>query len=254
MDVKSLKKANRIIHYVGRAERRTNRFEQRVQKSIGEIAKELEPFLGKEFDLKDLITGFREITQELDVEQAHLIKYSSFYGSLLEEQLNKAAVEERIYEKIKEDNPKEAEKIHNVFRQLLQQIEEQLEDAERWVSALEGSLKKAQEILKKLPDGDKSTEGMILLERLGFPIKELPKLAELMARHPADISEIADAAGENAWNLFRYSFFSSAKFINEKNWPDIVRLLLIAGNDSPYLLQYGFFAVRELIDEKTGQS
>ena len=58
-------------------------------------------------------------------------------------------------EKIKEDNPQKAEQIHTVFLQLVGQIEYQVKDAERWISALESSLKKAKQILEKLPDDDK---------------------------------------------------------------------------------------------------
>ena len=146
--LKNLRKASKILHYVSRAERRASRFEGRVRTKIEELGKE-------EFALTDIIKAIREIAKELDVEHAHLVNYSSIYGGLLEKELDRAAAEEQLEEKIKEDDPKKAEQIHTAFLQLVGQIEYQVKDAEKWISALESSLKKAQQVLKELPDEDK---------------------------------------------------------------------------------------------------
>ena len=160
---KKLRKAGMIVRYIGLAERRADKFEERVRKTIEDFANQLNKHLGKDFALIDLIKGFREVAKELNVEHAHLAKFTSLYGSKLEEYLtvpqavmeakqhlaSDFALPHNDYKLLPSFNRQKREKTRIPFFQYLKQMEEQVDDAEKWVRALESSLKKVKEYVEK---------------------------------------------------------------------------------------------------------
>jgi len=249
--LKNLRKASKIMRYISRSERRTDRFEEQVRKSIEEISEELEKHLTVQFNLKDIVTALREIAKELGVEHAHLLKYSSFYDGLLEQELDKAAVEVALEEKIKKDNPQKAEQLHTAFLQLVHQIEYQIKDAEKWISALESSLKKAQQMLKELPDQDKmilQERGLAILHKYDWPFPDNDKTTIFLAQHPADLEEMVEV--RFALFFFQYGLPAVKDLINEKTWPGMVKMAQAAGPNASYLF-HGLPVVKNLTNEKT---
>src|SRR3989344_4532031 len=84
--LQNLRKASKILRYLSRSEQRAYRFEERVRTEIEQISEELEQHLTEPFNLRDIVTALREIAKQLKVEHAHLVKYSSFYDGLLEQE------------------------------------------------------------------------------------------------------------------------------------------------------------------------
>ncbi len=257
--LKNLRKASKILRYVSRAERRTDRFEVRARKRIEDVSEELEKHLEVPFNLKDIVTALREIAKELEVEHAHLVRYSSVYGGLLEKELDKAAAEAALEEQIKQDNPKKAEQIRTALLQLVHQIEYQIKDAEKWISALDASLKKAQQVLKELPDEDKAhllEEGLAILHEHGWPFPDGDEVTIFLAQHPADLHEMTGATvGTSVHRIFSYGLPSVEDLINEKTWPMVVKgfvkIAVVAGRNAQEIFQYSLPAVKELINERT---
>ncbi|MEK6969557.1 MAG: hypothetical protein AABW48_03970, partial [Nanoarchaeota archaeon] len=244
--LQKLRKASKILHYVSRAERRADQFEEMVRKKIEAIYEELEEHLREQFDLRDLINALRDLTKELDIERAHLVNYASFYDSKLAEELDKAAAETKLEEKIKADNPQKAQQIHTLFLQIVGQIEYQVKDAERWVAALETSLKKAQNLLKKLPDEDKAyllKKGLAILRDYEWPFPYEDKTTIFLAQHPSDLMELTWAAGNYSWNLFHQGLPVVKDLINEQTWPmfvdGLVKMAQAAGGTANYFFQFG---------------
>ncbi|MBU0470751.1 MAG: hypothetical protein KKA62_03995 [Nanoarchaeota archaeon] len=249
--LKNLRKASKILRYISRAERRANRFERRVRKKIEELGKE-------EFALTDFINALREIAKELDVERAHLVNYSSFYDGLLEKELNRAVAEEQLEEEIKKENPQKAQQIHTALLQLVHQIEYQIKDAEKWISALDASLKKAQRIFDRLPDEDKinlQKEGLEILHKYRWAYPDNDKTTIFLAQHPADLEEMVKTSGLDAWYLFGYSLPAVKDLINERTWPmvmvGLVKMMVANGRNLEILLHRGLPAVKDLINEHT---
>lgn len=233
--LKNLRKASKILHYISRAERRADRFEERARKKIEEVSEELEKHLEVPFNLKDIVTALREIAKELTIERAHLVRYSSLYGGLLEKELNKAAAEAELEKQIKWSNPERVEQIHTILLQLVHQIEYQIKDAEKWISALDASLKKAQQILKELPREDKDyllEGGLVILHKLGWPYPDKDKTTLLLAQHPSDLEELGHTT-EDAHYLFSTILPVMKNFISEKNLPIFLEELREASNYFP---------------------
>lgn len=149
---KKLRKTGMIVRYIGLAERRADKFEERARKKIEDFADQLSEHLGENFALIDLIKGFREVAKEMDVEHAHLAKFASLYGSKLEKYLKlPQAVMEAKQALVSGFMPpfNRQEKETSTLFQYLRQMEEQVEEVEKWARALESSLKKAKEYVEK---------------------------------------------------------------------------------------------------------
>ena len=245
--LKNLRKASKILRYISRSERRVDRFEKRIQKGIKELDEE-------EFGLTDIIKGIRDIAKELEVEHAHLVKYSSSYDSLLEKELEKAAVEAALEQKIKEDNPKKAEQIHATLLQLVHQIEYQITDAEKWISALESSLKKAQQMLKELPDDDKmilQQRGLAILHQHRWPLPDDDKTTLFLVQHPTDLEEITLSLNRYAHYFFSEGLPAVKDLINERTWSGMVKMTIAVGPDASYIFKDGLPSVKHLINDRT---
>ncbi|MEK6969224.1 MAG: phosphoribosyltransferase [Nanoarchaeota archaeon] len=233
--LQKLRKAVKMVHYISRAERRANQFEERANKGIEELKEELSKQLGADFVLGDFVKAIREITKELNIERAHLVNYTSFYDGLLEKELNKVSAEEKLEEEIKKDNPKKVEQIHSAVLQFVNQIKVQVKDAQQWVSALEGSLQKAQKIIKKYheqhPRAEKDliAEGLEILRENGWNLPDSDVITIFFAQHPDDLRKLAKTAGNKRKDLFSaelpkiYADLLSPKIIT---WDQMVSGLL----------------------------
>ncbi|MEW5896689.1 MAG: hypothetical protein AB1668_03290 [Nanoarchaeota archaeon] len=181
----------------------------------------------------------------MEIEHAYLVSYASYYDGLLEKELDQASAEAKLEAEIKEKQavikkrPEEAEKIHASFLQLVKQMEVQVQETGKWISALEESLRKAQSLLEKLPAEDKVfllKEGMAILRKNWFPVEKYPKLTRFLARRPADLREVVKAAGLDAPSFFERSLpqmNESGLYINEINWLWLVEMVHAAGAAPP---------------------
>lgn len=175
-EVKEIKNAIKVLKYVGKAERRAAKFEEEVEMDLKKLYKELSTHLGFDFSFKhELMKMIREIGIEHDA----LVKYTSIYEGLLKEELTKAEAEAQLLADLKgEHSSKKAEKIHTSLLDMIHKIQKEVEDVEKWVAALEVSLKNTEKIIAKLPRSQidaniKNTPGEAkrVLESLGDPAR-----------------------------------------------------------------------------------
>jgi len=172
-EVKEISKAIRILRYIGKAERRAANFEEKVEKDLKEVYEELSTHLGYDFSKKKkLMNLIREINTELDIEHDHLVNYASVYVGLLKEELIEAEAEAQLIADLeRKHSSRKAEEIYADLMSLIYKIQEQVKDAEKWVNALQVSLKKAGKIIV-VPKEEKKVRITINRSR----IKELSKV------------------------------------------------------------------------------
>ncbi|MDO8656252.1 MAG: hypothetical protein Q7K45_03360, partial [Nanoarchaeota archaeon] len=291
-ELKELRKAAKILHYVARAERRAYGFEEKVNRSFVELLPELE-----EHGISpQIILGFRDLVSSLRIENDMLVKFASWYDSALGKGLDKARAEAEVEKKLKEEHPQDAEKMHQAFLELLHQLQQQVADAENWIQGLEVTLKKGKELLLQVVAQNHLSlpEGYALLKKYSFPIEKYPSEAAFLAQHPDDLQEMAKAAGRNANGLFTYglpavnliinertwpmilkgfiemteaaeenaeplfNFFclpiiADTGIVNEQTWPELVKIVKITGGRDTYkLFRYGLPAIKLIINERNG--
>ena len=141
-----LRKAIKILRYIGRAERRAFRYEEVAEKGLKEILQDLSTHLGHDFSSKHaVIDAMRNVIKEIDIEHDTLLKYASRYEGVLAGELEEAKLKASLEKK----EPDKAEQIHASLLQLIDHVQEQISEIEKWVRALEASLQKAREILKQ---------------------------------------------------------------------------------------------------------
>lgn len=148
-EIKDLRKASKILNYIGKAERRAFYFEEKVGKDLDKLAKEFEIHTGENFDLAHIIKGLREVLKELNVEESDLIKYTSRFDGYLRKGLDNATTQDNLARKIRKDKPKDAERIHENVLQIIQNVSEQTYHTEKWIRAIEATLKKAKAIVNE---------------------------------------------------------------------------------------------------------
>jgi hypothetical protein len=126
------------------------------------------------------------------------------------------------------------------------------------------------------------------LKERGFPVKECPDTANLLAHHvrfiafmdqsssygerelfevglPAvkdiinekncrkileDMFAMARVTKRYPGELFQYGLPAVKDLINEKNWPGLVEIVISTGDQAPALLEHDFVALKDLIKEK----
>ena len=226
-ELKELKRASKLLKYMSRAERRAYRFEEKVGKEIHEILKELED----ENISMELISGFRIIVKQLGIEHDMLVKLASFYDSTLEAELDKAKAEAKLEEKLKKEHPQKAAQVHQVFLQLLHQIQQQIGDLEEWIRGLEVTLKKCKELLQKLDSKDQEyimSEGMKILLNYKFDVKKFPQEANFMAKLPRDLYEIEENCQTKTTLFFSESLpiiIGAGFWNNPITWNDLLEII-----------------------------
>ena len=92
-EIKKIKKAISLLRYIGKAERRAFRFEKDINKELHELEEDFFHHVGEELHLKEIVYGLREVLKEFEVEEAHLVEFTSLYQGKLKEELTKAQVE-----------------------------------------------------------------------------------------------------------------------------------------------------------------
>lgn len=158
-EVKEISKAIRIFDYIGQAERRAAIFEDKTERGLEEIYEELSKHLEFNFtEKKELMDAIKQLVKEFNIEHDTLVQYASMYEGLLREELREsqdlAKEEAKLqlleYLKLEHDQTK-ANKVHTALIALLDKLRFNVDTAEKWVSSLEASLKRAKEILEKFP-------------------------------------------------------------------------------------------------------
>ncbi|MBT6774120.1 hypothetical protein HOA91_02005 [Candidatus Woesearchaeota archaeon] len=221
---KDFKKAVSFIRYIGRAERRANRYEKKVSKELQEINEELHPHIKDEMGLNMIggLSDFKNMIEDLKINGAQVVKYSSLYHGKLNEQLTKAQIEEELYEKIKTDHPKKAEQIHKHFLNMLSGLTKEIDFVEEWIASFQVSLKETEQFINKLTNNDKINildEGLAILKKYRFPIAEHPQFAKFLSKYPLDLKKMALAAGNHAEHLFKYCLLIVQDTIEKKVVP-----------------------------------
>ena len=187
--VKEITNAIRILRYIGDAERRAAKYEEVVEdkfefKPNEKVKDELNETIAGKLFLK-LNKELRKTLQQLNIEHNVLVEYASMYEGLLKEELHKAAYESEaeakflmkyyIAEKLEfcgvraAEAKKKAHQIQAYVFNLIEKIQLQVEDAEKWIGALEATLKRIQE-LKNL--NDELYERLSILYKYGWPFPE----------------------------------------------------------------------------------
>src|SRR3989338_3744298 len=130
--VKGIKKAFRAAYYLSRAESR----EQKYLKNVESLLQKLKERMSKQAPIRELEHVVREIdltVQRLDIEAAHLIRDASRYEGQIRKLL------EQLETAVKEH---ELEKAH----QIVMQVNEVVDDAEKWLAALSTDLTTAKKL------------------------------------------------------------------------------------------------------------
>ncbi len=120
--VKDIKKALGDFRYLGKSERRLNRYEEAVENVLEK--------------LKQRVAGAEQLHDRLHNEASHLIRTSSFYEGKIRDHLL------YLKEEIKDH---EIEKAQAVLMELFQIIE----DAEKWLAALSTDLASAKKLARE---------------------------------------------------------------------------------------------------------
>ena len=247
-EVQEISRAVSLLDHIGRAERRAAKFEQRAERKLRDYSEHLDIYFTAQQELNGEI---QKVLQQTTIEHDALINYASRYEGLLRQELTKAEAEIQLQADIEAENPQKAALIHVAVLQLVERVQQQVQDAEKWVAALEASLKKAQEIFQRGKNLSMTGEGMKLLRKYGFPIEVYPDLASFLAQHPKDLKKMARAAGDNILGLFQYGLPALKDLINEKYWPGIVQMACArAWHSGPFFAFY-LPAVKDLINERT---
>ncbi|PIN88074.1 MAG: hypothetical protein COY22_01385 [Candidatus Tagabacteria bacterium CG_4_10_14_0_2_um_filter_40_13] len=136
-EVKDIKHALGDFRYIGKAERRFDNHEKHVEDFLEKLRKHELTVTGSVHDIQQLF-------ERLHTEAANLIKDSSLYNGKIRELL--LHLKDTI-----EDH--EIEQAHAV----LVEVEQLIEDAEKWIAALPIDLKKAKQIVQET-NFDKSAD------------------------------------------------------------------------------------------------
>ncbi|MBI2666930.1 hypothetical protein HYX13_04930, partial [Candidatus Woesearchaeota archaeon] len=235
-ELRELKKASKLLKYLCGAERRAYYFEEEVERELIQLIPELE-LLG--IDLQ-IITGFRDIASQLEIEHNMLVKLTSWYDSSL------IKVEERR----KIEHPEKAVEVHQMFLQLLHQIQQQVDTAEKWIQGLEVGFKKAQQLLPQLSREPFIKSGLSIINHYvnwSTPLSRKNRL--FLAQYPRELEELLKY--NEGYGLFDRCFpiLGRAGMLNKKSWPAVYQGLLTIGktvrNCSVDLFYYGFPALEK---------
>jgi hypothetical protein len=126
-----IKKIMFDIRYIGRSERRLNRYVK--------DAKDLSKAIRESIALPEQKEKFDEILKEIDIEAAHLVRDASRYDGKLHELLS------HLEDSVHEHNLEQAQ-------QVIMQCLEVVEEAERWIAALSLDLTKAKKVAQKFAE------------------------------------------------------------------------------------------------------
>jgi hypothetical protein len=149
-EIRDLHKASKILHYLGKVELRANNFEKKVGVKLHDLAEEFSEYSGQKFEVANIISGLREVLNELEIERNHLIYFASSYAGSFKKNLKIAIANEKIAKKSGNYfGDEETPFIHQKALELIKNTAEQIIHAEKWVMALEATFKKAESLLTK---------------------------------------------------------------------------------------------------------
>lgn len=122
--------------------------------------------------------------------------------------------------------------LYEQMLQLLQELEKDLEAMAGERPDLGEQKKKAATVnnllgqIKKILSAREQRR--VQLDCYGLNIKSHPNLAEFLFKHWDSVTTLVNEMGGGASTLFSTNLPDINKFINEKNWPKIVKLILLA--------------------------
>lgn len=138
---KRIRSGLKILRWVGRGERRADRYEKRVMEEL----KKLENLLPKA--LKD---EEEDLSRELEVVEAKLVRAASIFTGDLRKELLDLKTDEQLLEHLQKKNPHEADKIKILLQQLAQKARQGVDELIKWIGATEAVLKKIEGFEAKL--------------------------------------------------------------------------------------------------------
>ena len=221
---KRVKKAVEIVRYLSIAERRTDRFEERARKKIEEFSEELGKQMNENFTLGDTITFLKALAKELEIEHAHLVKFPSINRELMIYTQDKLQAEVELemrfkhyagslikfskgpdkysskeeWSRYRKANDllvkKKAEEVSASILQSVKKMEVLLDEAIKWISALEVSLKRAREFFEQNMQKitKENNEGLDILHQHRWPLEDLdPRTLFLVQQSTSDLKNLA---------------------------------------------------------------
>lgn len=152
---------------------------------------------------KEKVLALRNIAKNMTGNLVELHKSSSVYSFLHEEMLSLLQELEKHLQTMLEERPNLAEqkRLAAVANNLLSQ--------------LKGIIQSRGQRLAEI-------------ERYGLNVKAHPNLAEFLFKHWDSVTTLVNEMGGGASTLFSTNLPDIKNFINEKNWPKIVKLILLA--------------------------
>ena len=237
-EIMRVKKAVKILRYIGKAERRVYKYEQKVGHGLEELYKTLSKNTNFDFTAKQkVLKKVRSVMKNLAIDSDSLLELTSLYGGSIEDSLHS---ERFLYELAHRRNPDpnfDPEKTHKQFTSALTMVLKYIDNADAWVKALEASLREAEKFVTDLSDNKAiplSAEGMKLLREYGFPIDKYPEEAQILARYPTRLEYIATCATSSSRSgapstdgikdIFLYSLPRVSHLITPPLWKQISSL------------------------------
>ncbi len=143
---REVKRALRILRWVGRAERRVDQSEGRILSNLTELGKILPT---------NLKTQEETLHQQLEVAEKELIRLASTFLGKLKGELETIKTDEALLIRYQK-NPEQAKHIHAHLRVFLNETKKDVDNLLRWVSSTEQILRKIkgfEETLEQLSEG-----------------------------------------------------------------------------------------------------
>lgn len=232
-EIKHVKKALRVLRFIGNAERRANRYEERLEKLFGEVynnnkgffyrlSHKQEAFVDEQKQIADhhikdtggekAIThaDVKKLCQELEVERRRLIQLVSRYSGELTEDIKETEGLLYLEKKYTGDQKNEFDKKLKVR---IEAIDEKITLVMQWVAGTEATLEKIKKVSESKEFVGHSTlksEGITILKEAGFPVKENQKFTDFLASQPAFLHSLETEAIKGLINLHKLHY--------RKNW------------------------------------
>ncbi|MBI4980552.1 hypothetical protein HZC30_03290 [Candidatus Woesearchaeota archaeon] len=144
---KNIRSGLKILRWVGRGERRADRYERRVMDELKKLGNILPKTLKDEEE---------DLSKELDVVEAKLVKAASIFTGDLRGELLELETDEQLLAHLQKKKPQEADKIKRLLHQLVEKTENEVDDLMKWIGTTEAVLKKIEGFEAKL---EKLSEG-----------------------------------------------------------------------------------------------
>lgn len=134
--VRDLRRSFRIYRWLGRGERKINRFENRILEELEELGKILPP---------EMQGTAKNLKKQLEVTKAYMVKNFSLFTGEMRDELTQIKTEEQLLEKLKEN-----EKLRMGLEKNFQEITREIKELEKWIASAQAILTQIESFEKKL--------------------------------------------------------------------------------------------------------